>query len=311
MFHVFTHAFFKALLFLTAGSVMHAMGGVIDLRHFSGLRRTLPTTYKQMLIGCLALAGFPLLSGFWSKDEIIHAAFGRAWWVGAVLLVTAGLTAYYTFRMFFLCFHGERRLPREAGDHPHDMPRVMTWPLWVLAAGAIFAGFLGTTIPAKDPGHAFLGVIQPHGEFHHVLEHSTLISGPMKAGGVWLMYVSAAVALAGIGLAWLRYGQAPQRDPDAAALGGLWRVWHHKYWVDELYDRVFVEPLRALGRVCVGIDRIGIDGVVWSVAGVPRALGAGLRLLQRGVLQAYALGIALGVVGLLLLWQWLARTAVA
>ncbi len=302
VFHVFTHAWFKALLFLTAGSVMHAMGGVIDLRRFSGLRTVLPTTYRQMLIGCLALAGFPLLAGFWSKDEILHAAFERHPAVGVLLLITAALTAYYTFRMFFLCFHGPRRLPPEAGVHPHDAPPVMTRPLWVLALGAVFTGYLGVQV---GTGGKFLGLFTPHFVFHEYLGQSTLGAAQKAAGGVWLMYVSAAVALGGIALAWARYGRAPVEDPDARLLGGLWRVWHHKYWVDELYDGVFVRPLRGLGHAFFGTDRYGVDGIVWLIAAVPRGAAFALSLLQRGALQGYALGMAAGVALLLLIWTWL------
>ena len=307
IFHVYTHAFFKALLFLTAGSVMHAMGNVIDLRQFGGLKRTLPVTYLQMLIGCLALAGVPLLAGFWSKDEIVHAAFIRAPWVGWVMTLTAGLTAYYTFRMFFLCFNGPRRLPKEAGDHPHEMPSVMTGPLWVLALGAIFAGYVGVTF-TWDPATAFLGALQPHGLFHAFLDSaSTIPHVAHHAGDVWIMYVSGGVALLGIGLAYVRYGQAPVDDPDAKALGPVFNVFHHKYWVDELYDRALVRPLRGLGHFSFGTDRFGINGLIWLVAAVPRALGALVKIFQRGALQGYALGMAAGTVLMLILWRWVSN----
>ncbi len=289
VFHLFTHAFFKALLFLCAGSVMHAMGGVIDLRHFSGLRRVLPKTYGLMLIGCLALAGFPLLAGFWSKDAIVHAAFygdlAHDWpWLGWALIVTAFLTAYYTFRMFFLCFHGELRLPPEAGHHPHESPASMLGPLVPLAAGALLAGYV--------PVSAYLS-------------GSSIQPGPHHAGGEWLYGLSAGVGLAGIALAWLRYGKAPVADPDAALLGPLWRLMHAKWYVDEIYQLVFVRPLRALGDLCFGVDRDGVDGVVGFVAGVPRGVGLVFRSLQRGALQGYALAMSLGVVVLLVVWKWL------
>lgn len=305
VFHVFTHAFFKALLFLCAGSVMHAMGNVIDLRRFSGLGAILPQTRTLMLIGCLALAGFPLLSGFWSKDEIVHAALEWHPGLGALLLATAGLTAYYTFRMYFLCFHGPLRLPQEAGDHPHEAGPVMLRPLYVLAAGAVGAGYLGVTL-TFSPGSAFLGFLQPHGYFHHYLHHSTMVSHAHAGGGVWLMYVSAAVSIGGILLAWMRYGEAPQfeADPDRRALGGAWSLLHAKYYVDELFEVIFRRPLRGLGTLCFGVDRNGIDGLVWLTAGVPQFLGFVLRLFQRGALQGYALGGAAGMALLLLIWKW-------
>jgi NADH-quinone oxidoreductase subunit L len=307
VFHVFTHAFFKALLFLCAGSVMHAMGGIIDLRHFSGLRYILPQTRKLMLIGCLALAGFPLLAGFWSKDEIVHASFAYHPVVGVLMLFTAGLTAYYTFRMYYLCFHGPTRLPAEAGEHPHESPPVMLRPLWLLAFGSIAAGYLGVHI-VVSASDSFLGFLHPHGYFHEYLHASTLVPGEHAGGGVWLMYVSAAVAIVGIWLAKARYGDAPEVDPDQVTLGGLWKLWNAKYYVDEIYDYVFVRPLRSLGRLFFATDNNGIDGIIWTVCAVPRGLGAGLRYLQLGALQGYALGMVIGLAVLLLIWRWLEGT---
>ncbi len=302
VFHVFTHAWFKALLFLGAGSVMHAMGGIIDVRRFSGLRHVLPHTYRVMAVGCLALAGFPLLSGFWSKDEIVHAAFERHPVVGIVMLATAALTAYYTFRMFFLCFHGELRMPEEAGKHPHEST-TMIRPLYVLAAGAILAGYVGVHLggPVAD---SFLGFLTPHGFFHSYISHSTLGHVEHGHGGLWLMYLSGAVAIGGIALAWVRYGRAPQVDPDARLLGGVFRLWHAKYYVDEIYDAVFVRPLRNLGRLCWATDNYGVDGLIWFVTAVPRGLGFALSFMQRGVLQAYALSMVIGLALLLVLWNW-------
>jgi len=304
IFHLFTHAFFKALLFLCAGSVMHAMGGIIDLRRFSGLRRILPRTYWLTLAGCLALAGFPLFSGFWSKDEIVHACFNYHWLVGAIMLLTAAMTAYYTFRMFFLCFHGPTRLPEEAGEHPHESPPVMIRPLVVLAIGAIFAGYAGVGGFGDSLSNTFL-FLKPHGYFHHYLHASTLQYEAHTAGSSMLMYISAAIAILGILLAWARYGEAPAEDPDQRALGDAWNLWHAKYYVDEIYDYVFVRPLRRLGNFFFAADNNGIDGVIWFVTAIPRAAGAGLRFLQQGALQGYALGMAIGLVALLLLWRWM------
>ncbi len=302
IFHVFTHAWFKALLFLGAGCVMHAMGGIVDLRRFSGLRSILPRTYRTMWVGCLALAGFPLLAGFWSKDEIVHAAFERHAVVGVIMLATAGLTAYYTFRMFFLCFHGPLRLPAEAGPHPHEVPRVMLVPLYILALGAIFAGYLGVTLAPSPAG--FLGVFRPHGFFHAYLGQSTVGHIEHAHGGTWLMYVSALVAIAGIVLAWARYGRAPETEPDRQALGRLWDVFHAKWYFDEMYDRVFVRPLRNLGRLMFATDNVGVDGAIRLVVAVPRSLAFVLHFLQRGALQTYAAGMVVGLVVLLLLWTW-------
>jgi NADH-quinone oxidoreductase subunit L len=304
IFHLYTHAFFKALLFLCAGSVMHAMGGIIDLREFSGLRRILPWTYRLTLVGCLALAGFPLLAGFWSKDEIVHACFNYHWAVGAIMLITAAMTAYYTFRMFFLCFHGPTRLPEEAGEHPHESPPVMIRPLVVLAIGAIFAGYAEYGGFGGSLSESFL-YIKPHGFFHHYLHDSTLRYVAHEAGSSILMYISAAIAIIGILLAWARYGEAPVEDPDQRALGDTWNLWHAKYYVDEIYDYAFVWPLRRMGNFFFATDNNGIDGLIWLVTAIPRGAGAGLRFLQQGALQGYALGMAIGMVVLLLLWRWM------
>jgi NADH-quinone oxidoreductase subunit L len=153
VFHLFTHAFFKALLFLGAGSVMHAMGGIIDIRKFGGLRRILPWTFATFLIGSLALAGFPMLSGFFSKDEIINEALKQSTVLGFVGLLTALLTAFYTFRMVFLAFFGKERIPE--GVHPHESGKWMLMPLLVLSVGAIGAGYLGTHATGQ-PFHKFL-----------------------------------------------------------------------------------------------------------------------------------------------------------
>ncbi|MCG3125789.1 MAG: NAD(P)H-quinone oxidoreductase subunit 2, chloroplastic [Phycisphaerae bacterium] len=301
IFHLYTHAFFKALLFLCAGSVMHAMGGVIDVRQFSGLRAVLPQTCRLTRIGCLALAGFPLLSGFWSKDEIVHAAFETSPLLGALMLLTALMTAYYTFRMFFLAFGGPTRLPPEAGHHPHESPAIMLRPLAVLAFGAIFAGYLGVRLSASRDG-SFLGFLAPGGFFHDYLASSTIIRTAGHEGGAWLMYLSSLVAVTGIVAAWVRYGYAPLFDPDPATFGRAWRWWHAKYYVDECYDRIFVRPLRRLGEACFGADRNLVDGLVNLVAAVPTGVGLALRSLQRGSLQAYGLGMAIGIVALLLWW---------
>ena len=307
IFHLYTHAFFKALLFLTAGNVMHAMGNVIDLRQFSGLRSVLPNTFWLMGVGCLALAGFPGLAGFWSKDTILHAAFyspmaERLPWLGWVMLTTAGMTAYYTFRMFFLCFNGETRLPREAGDHPHDMPGAMLRPLYVLATGAVIAGYLGVSF--SPGGDSFLGILKAHGWLHHYLGGSTLSIGEHHEGGAWVMYTSICVGLAGILLAYVRYGSAPQDEPDRQVLGPIWDLWNAKYYVDELYQRLFVRPLRNLGDACVTTDRFGINGVISLVAAIPSALGLALRWMQQGALQSYAGVMVLGIGVLALVWKF-------
>ncbi|MCK6485644.1 MAG: NADH-quinone oxidoreductase subunit L [Phycisphaerae bacterium] len=287
IFHLFTHAYFKALLFLGAGSVMHAMAGEIDIRRFGGLRRGLPWTYRTFLIGSLALAGFPLLSGFWSKDEIIHAAFAEAPPLGVLALLTALLTAFYTFRMVFRAFHGDEKLP-EGVEHAHESGTWMVAPLCVLSIGAIAAGFVG--VPAG------------HGTFHHFL--SPVVHGVHhEEGGLEMMIVSGTLALIGIGAAWFVYVR--RRDlavRAAAAMPHVFDALNRKYYVDELYDALVVGPLRRLGRFCYGWDTYAINGLLWLIAAVPRAVGYGLTTFQRGALQGYAMGMT---IGLLLLMCWM------
>ncbi|HKQ47614.1 MAG TPA: NADH-quinone oxidoreductase subunit L [Phycisphaerae bacterium] len=307
IFHLYTHAFFKALLFLGAGSVMHAMAGTIDIRRFGGLARALPITATTFWIGGLALSGFPLLAGFWSKDEIVHAALGSTMpWLGGVAIVTAWLTAFYTFRMIFLAFHGKERLPHGV-EHAHESGPWMTAPLLLLAIGAVFAGYAGVTIQ----GGGFLGVFEPHGRFHQFL--SSVLPQPhaeTPAAGHeshWLMYASAGIAVWGIFTAWFFYRRRPT-IPMAIALAfePAYRLLYNKYYVDELYDTVLVRPLRWFGEFCYGLDRFFINGILWFISAVPRAIGYGLKRWQQGALQGYALGMTAGV--LIILWWMLVAT---
>ena len=303
VFHLFTHAFFKALLFLGAGSVMHALGGVIDLRQFGGLRRVLPWTYRTFVIGSLALAGFPLLAGFWSKDEIIHAAYVRTPVLGIVGLVTAVLTAFYTFRMVFRAFAGDERIPR--GVHAHESGRWMLVPLGILSLGALFAGYAGVRVESGG----FLGVFEPHGAFHHFLapamlpfERAAEHGAGAEAGGHTLMYVSAALAIAGILAAYVCYVRRPWIPGMArVALPGVHRALFNKYYVDEAYDEAVVQPLRRGGRICFGLDEYLIDGLIWVVTALPRGLAFGLRSFQHGALQGYGLSMAAGLAIIVLL----------
>jgi NADH-quinone oxidoreductase subunit L len=309
IFHLYTHAFFKALLFLAAGSVMHAMGGIIDVRSFGGLRRIMPWTYGTMLVGGLALAGFPLFSGFWSKDEIIHAAFEQAPFLGVVGLLTVLLTAFYTFRMIYLAFHGVTRTPKEA--HAHESGGWILVPLVLLAIGAAFAGYVGVVFE----GGGFLGLFKPHGAIHHFLEpvmepfavhHATVdYAGHLQQYG--LMYLSGLLAIIGIVIAYSLYVDSPMLAMVfQRAFPRVYEVLNNKYYVDEAYQRWIIEPLRSLGRLCFGVDNYFIDGVVWLVTAVPRLLAFGLRTLQQGRLQGYAASMVMGlaVILVVMLWGW-------
>jgi NADH-quinone oxidoreductase subunit L len=308
MFHLFTHAFFKALLFLGAGSVMHSMGGVIDMRRFGGLRRLMPITCWTFFVGCLALAGMFPCSGFWSKDEVLGAVHHRAleaeglagnwygilYWVG---MITAGMTAFYTFRAFFLTFFGEERIPQEAGHHAHESPASMTMPLVILAVpAALIGGYYGLTHGILDflrqtPSLAYETITRDAGkpEFHaSVAITSTII-------------VVVGIALS----AFLYLGDRKQADWLAQVLRPLYWLSHGKFFIDQIYQVLFVWPLRVLATISYWVDRYVIDALVNFVGAFPAICGSVLRSLQNGMVQFYALAMMLGLlvlIGALLLW---------
>jgi NADH-quinone oxidoreductase subunit L len=353
VFHLVTHAFFKALLFLGSGVVMHAMAGELDLRKMSGLKRVLPKTRLLMLIGCLALAGMVPFSGFWSKDEIVVAAFSKHTrfgnLAGSLLLVTAFLTAYYTFRLYFRVFEGPEIIPAppegghghsshgHADDHSHKSdvdehltkdsahhghaahggahhhnhePAIMILPLIVLAIGAALIGFINTPFTGHHLGE-FLGHSPSFAQgYYTVAGYSAdrkIDPIPFGQHGEhhihWApMLISIVVAGLGIALAYLLHLKERHRaDELARNLAPISRILEAKYWVDEIYQGVIVESLRALGRVFFAIDRFVVDGLVWLVSFIPQAGGWVLKLgVQRGYLQGYAAAMLFGVAVILL-----------
>jgi NADH-quinone oxidoreductase subunit L len=319
MFHLFTHAFFKALLFLSAGSVMHAMGGVIDMRRFSGLGRVLPRTHITFLCGALALAGFPFLSGFWSKDEILAAAnvasgsarFGNVYFILLIVgLVTAALTAFYTFRAYFMTFHGDLKVPPEAGSHGHgdeyahdhghaptpapvpmghgetpgqvhESPAIMTVPLMVLAVFAVGVGF------ALGPTHLFAGFVGRTPGLPELHEE------PMN---VPLMIQSSLLALGGIAVAWMMYVRRPALAGQLAKVfPRLYQLSFSKFHVDEIYEAFVVAPLNGLAGFARVWDYHLIDGLVDLIGQVPRLVGYLFRPVQNGLVQFYALAMVLAL----------------
>jgi NADH-quinone oxidoreductase subunit L len=269
VFHLMTHAFFKALLFLGSGSVIHGMSGEQDMRKMGGLRKQMPVTHLTMLIGCLAIAGVPLLSGFFSKDEILWSAFkiggyGRFVWV--LGFATAAMTAFYMFRLYYMTFHGEFRGTEEQAHHLHESPKAMTIPLMVLAGGAVLAGYLG--VPALI-GHVvhvpnvFEGFLEPVLEpAHHALQQ--VFPHVLHDEGMeWLlMGASVAVAFAGIGLARYLYKMQPSlSDRLAETFAPIHRLLTNKYYVDELYGALFVRGAALGGGSTLHkVDRFVIDG---------------------------------------------------
>jgi NADH-quinone oxidoreductase subunit L len=289
MFHLFTHAFFKALLFLCAGSVIHAVG-TNDISEMGGLRRFMPRTYITMLIGGLSLAGFPLFSGFWSKDEVLAATAAGASPVLLVFaLVTVFLTAFYTFRMFFLTFHGEFRgsvhAAVEEHSHPerldaethegglHESDWWMTAPLIILAIPALLVGFWGSPFGGNG--------------FQRLLEGSEFHAAPFTLSPV--MLISAVLALAGIVVAYMVYGTRAYTAEPLLRFGAAYRVLNRRYYIDELYMWLIDKLAIGLGYVLAIFDRQILDGLVNGVATAFAASGRVLRAAQTGRVQNYGL----------------------
>ena len=316
IFHLMTHAFFKSLLFLAAGSVIHALSGEQDMRKMGGLRTRIPRTYRVFLVGALAISGIPGLSGFFSKDEILASAYASGhylvWGLG---LAGAAMTSFYIFRLIFLTFHGEERLTPEAGHHVHDSPPVMLVPLEVLAVLSIIGGYVG--LPHVLGGGAW---------FSRFLETSVGSHEMHLAAGteVFLMIVSVGAALAAIYAARTIYvkrrGEPARRF--AERFKALYRIVSRKYYVDEATSKLFVGGVFAAGRAADWVDRHIIDGLVDGAAGLARRVsrlaiffdegvvdgavnGVGrihlaasslLSRLQTGYIYNYALAVVLGVV---------------
>jgi NADH-quinone oxidoreductase subunit L len=336
VFHLFTHAFFKALLFLGAGSVMHSMGHVIDMRRLGGLRQVMPRTHITFLCGSLALAGFPLLAGFWSKDEILDAVFRASeastrysntyFALLIIALVTAGLTAFYTFRAYFKTFWGELRIPEEAyhhhghhDDHAHDShgghdshgahateapkneshapaekrtefesPNNMTIPLLVLSVFAVTVGAVvgPTMLFAGFVGHANF---LPHEE--HAFEPNLLLMG-----------IGTALGLGGITLAYLFYVAQPAiPNQIAKSAQALYQVSLNKFFLDEIYYAVVVWPMEWLAKTFGKFDWSGIDWMVNFIGALPKIVGELFRPIQNGLVQFYALAMVLCMTALLVL----------
>jgi NADH-quinone oxidoreductase subunit L len=295
IFHLVTHAFFKALLFLAAGSVMHALAGELDIRKMGNLRAKMPVTYWTFLVGAAALAGIPLFSGFFSKDEIVWAAWQKSPLLWLVAIVTAAFTAIYSFRAVFVPFWGKER-DHHLFNHAHESPRSMTTPLIVLAAGAVLTGYLG--LPHLSAIEGWLEpVFAPAGE-------SAPAAAVVTGGALqWvLLVISALVALAGAYFAYQAYvvnTELPRRI--RASLGWLGTLVEHKYYVDEAYNEIIVKPLWELARGFAGmVDQRGIDAAVNGVAGVTGWIGTQARKLQTGLLGLYALSILFGAAALVL-----------
>lgn len=293
IFHLITHAFFKALLFLGSGSVIHALSGEQDMRKMGGLRRYIPRTYWTLLAGAIALAGIFPFAGFWSKDEILGMSFKEgAYIVWAVGLVAAFITAFYTFRLIFMTFFGESRMDPEVEHHVHESPWSMVGPLSILAVFAVTAGFLGFP-PEGGVFHRFLEpVFEPANRILGVEHHG------LAAIDYILMVVSVAVALSGVALAYLFYMVKPKELPQkaGAAAGPLYRAIYYKWYVDEIYDVVFIKPL-INGSLWLWrtVDAGIIDATVNGVGKLWELAGRAVRPAQTGRVHNYAAVMFVGV----------------
>ncbi|MGV3510013.1 MAG: NADH-quinone oxidoreductase subunit L [Sphingobacteriaceae bacterium] len=297
-FHVLTHAFFKALLFLGAGSVIHAASNEQDMRSMGGLKKKLPVTYITMLIGTIAISGIPPFSGFFSKDEILAHAYqhNKVFWVLGV--IGALFTSFYMFRMLFLTFNNKFRGTQEQEHHLHESPKSMTIPLIVLAILSAIGGFLGVPevlggshwlsqflSPVFKPSHAIAGGL--------TLSHSTEYI---------LMGVSVLGALVAAYIAFVKYAKNNHVPlADNADRGALTKLSYNKYYIDEIYDTIITKPLNALSVFFYKVvDKSGIDGIVNGLGKATTESSKGLRLLQSGNIGFYIFMMVAGIVGLLL-----------
>ena len=295
-FHVLTHAFFKALLFLGAGSVIHAMSNEQDMRRMGGLRKALPVTFLTMLIGCLAISGIPPFAGFFSKDEILSHVYEHSKVMWAIGVFTSFLTAFYMFRLLFLTFFGEFRGTEEQRHHLHESPASMTLPLIGLAVLSTVGGFMGA--PMFLGKHYLADYLAPIFTYSRQILPAAFTAEPEHATELMLIGVSVLVAVVGIVLAYVQYVARAQRPAeDEAQRSTIDSLVYHKYYVDELYNNLFVKPVMALST---GLFRFVENGIIDPIAnGVGRVTLAGgqlLRYVQTGSVETYLILMVLGIV---------------
>jgi NADH-quinone oxidoreductase subunit L len=297
LFHVITHAFFKALLFLGAGSVIHAVSGEQDIRNLGGLRKSLPITFITFLIGTIAIAGIPPFSGFFSKDAILAAAFERSPILWALGVLGALLTAFYMFRLLFLTFFGKFRGTHEQEHHLHESPSTITIPLIILAILSVGGGFIN--LPHIFGGHEGLGtyiepLIRKYGEEAHHLEVST---------EYLLMAISVGLVVVSIIFAYITYiskNAIPEKD-GATDESFLHKLLYNKYYVDEIYATLIQKPLDYLSAFLYNVvEKSGIDSLVNGTGTLIQRISGGLRLVQTGYIGFYVFAMALGIIAILI-----------
>ena len=287
MFHLYTHAFFKACLFLGAGAVLHALHGEEDMRNMGGLAKKIPFTFATFLLASLALCGVPPFAGFFSKDEILTYAGAQSLPVLIILIVAAFFTAFYMGRQLLMVFGGKART--HSAELAKENPPIITVPLIILAVLSALGGLI------NFPGLNWLETW---------LEH-TLELGKPEAFSMLTAGISLAVALSGLFIAWLIYGRrslgSPERPDPLTPLGWFYRALEHKWWVDEIYQYLFIKPYRFLAREVMATwsDQEVIDGVANDLGHITSTLSRGWSVLQNGMVRSYALMMLLGVVAML------------
>ncbi len=308
IFHLMTHAFFKACLFLGSGSVIHGMHHAYhhahlhddpqDMRNMGGLRKKMPITFITFLVSTIAISGIPLFSGFFSKDEILWWSFGSTrghwllWLIGAA---AAGMTAFYMFRLVFMTFFGEQKTDARAKDHIPESPLTITIPLMVLGFLAVVGGYVGVPAVLGGSNHFehFLAPVFEHSQhLHHIEAHGS------HATEYMMMAISVIIAVVGIFIAWTMYIKNTSLPGKVTAkFAGAYKVIFNKWYIDELYDFVFVNPCKKVGTfLWRGIDVRIVDGIVNGCAYIIKGIGAGLRYTQSGYLYNYAMAMVVGVV---------------
>ncbi|MBX7052826.1 MAG: NADH-quinone oxidoreductase subunit L [Flavobacteriales bacterium] len=298
VFHVITHAFFKALLFLGSGSVIHGMGGEQDIRRMGGLKKHMPVTHLTFLIGTIAIAGVFPFAGFFSKDQIVAVAFEENKIVFILSLIVSACTAFYMFRLYFLTFHGKFRGTHEQEHHLHESPKSMTIPLVILAALSVVGGFIG--LP-----HAVGEEMGMHWHWlDHFLQDAVVMPSMHMTMGteLLLMVIATVVALSSIAYAWSIYKKrGVLADEDKDMKSSAQKLLYNKYWIDEIYDTIIRKP----------VDRISdffgkfmepklIDGLVEGTGSLTKATGGIFRMLQSGSLSLYIFVFIIGLIAILL-----------
>ena len=304
VFHVMTHAFFKALLFLGAGSVIHAMGGEQDMRNMGGLKKYMSITHITFLLGCLAIAGMPPFSGFFSKDEILAEAFKQNplyWGIG---VAGALMTAFYMFRLYAMTFLGKFRGTHEQEHHLHESPAAITFPLIALAILAVVGGWIGIPEVFMHGGHRLEVFLEPiFANSNELVKENNPHEPLMHSKEIMLMAISVVGALAALLFAWNKFSKYEKTDKEEIGVG---KILANKWYVDELYDAVIVKPLQSIAAFFNNIiEKKGIDGMV---NGVGKAVNYGsrqIRLLQSGQVGTYVLLMVVGILVLFIIQLFL------